>query len=123
MTRFLLDANISPRTAAFLVDEFGIDVATVTELLPPDAPDEEVVELAIRERRVVITFDVGFGKLYYRYQRGRVGVIVLRLANQSVASVNIVLGRFFADPMSDTIPLDRSLVVIDEARIRVTGNS
>lgn len=31
-----------------------------------------------------------------------------------------VVGRFFADPATAAIPLERSLVVIDEARVRVT---
>ena len=118
--RFLLDANLSPRTAAFLIATFGFDVVALMGSGFAHLRDEQVIELAKREQRVLITFDLGFGKLYHRYERGRVGIIVLRLAHQSAASVNQVLGRFFADPTSAAIPLERSLVVIDEARVRVT---
>lgn len=120
MKRFLLDANLSPRTATFLIDTFGFDVVALMSLGPAHLDDEQVIEPAKREQRIVITFDLGFGRLYYRYERGGVGIIVLRLAHQSVVAVNRVLGRFFADPTSATLALERSLVVIDDARVRVT---
>lgn len=82
--------------------------------------DFEVIELVKRERRVLITFDLDFGKLFHHYERGQVGITVLRLELQSVASANHALERFFSDPGTAAIALDRSLVVIDETQIRVT---
>lgn len=119
MTRLLLDANLSPRTAAFLLATFGLDVVALVSLGLSHLDDEQVIELAKREQRIVITFDLDFGRLYHRFARGRVGIIVLRLEHQSVASVNRSLERFFADPTSATIVLERSLVVIDDTRVRV----
>jgi hypothetical protein len=75
--------------------------------------------LAKREKRMLITFDLDFGRPYHRYERGQVGIIILRLAHQSAVSVNRVLGRFFADLNSASIALEPSLVVIDDARVRV----
>ena len=68
----------------------------------------------------MITFELDFGEIYHPSARGRVGITVLRLAHQSAASVNRALGRYFADPASAAIPFERSLVVIDDARVRVT---
>ncbi|MDQ3043737.1 MAG: DUF5615 family PIN-like protein [Chloroflexota bacterium] len=120
MSRFLLDANLSPRTALFLTATLRLDVVALTNLGLADLRDEEVIELAKRENRVIITFDLGFGKLYHRYERSRIGVIVLQLDHQSAASVNRALERFFADSASFAIALERSLVVIHDARVRVS---
>ena len=46
------------------------------------------------------------------------GVLVLRLRDQTVASVNRVLAAFFHTQAHD-IDLDTSLVVIDEHQVRV----
>src|SRR5512144_2177385 len=43
---------------------------------------------AKREQRVIVTLDQDFGEIYYLRERGRVGVLVLRLRDQTVASVN-----------------------------------
>ncbi len=120
MTRILLDANLSPRTANFLTERFEFDVVALSTLGLSYLNDFEVIAQAKVKSRILVTFDVGFGRLFHRYERGQVGIIVLRLADQSVASANQALERFFADPKAQTIALERSLVMIDEARFRVT---
>lgn len=104
-----------------MIATFGFDTIDLMSLGLTHLADTEVIEMAKREGRIVVTEDLDFGKLYHRYERGRVGIIVLRLRVQSAAAVNRVLGRFFADPATAAIPLERSLVVIDEARVRVTS--
>ena len=120
MSRFLLDANLSPETGAFLRATFGFDVVDLLTLGLSHTTDREVVAMAKREARVVITFDLDFGKIYHQSERGQVGAIVLRLEDQTVESVNRVLGRFFAG-VAATVALDRSLVVVDETRVRITS--
>ena len=74
--KYLADANI-PR---LLVDELrgaGHDVLWAWSALPRTS-DEELVTIAEREGRVVITYDKGFGDLVF-VQRRTVGVILLRL--------------------------------------------
>ena len=115
MSTFLLDVNLSPETGAFLRKTFAFDVARST---PPELPDEAVVDLAKREQRVIITLDQDFGEIYYLRERGRVGVLVLRLRDQTVASVNRALAAFFRTQAHD-IDLKTSLVVIDEYQVRV----
>ena len=73
---------------------------------------------AKREQRVIVTLDQDFGEIYYLRERGRVGVLVLRLRDQTVASVNRVLAAFFHTQAHD-IDLDTSLVVVDEHQVRV----
>lgn len=120
MTAFLLDANLSPETAAFLRATFGYDVVDLAGLGLAHLEDPDVVEYARRTNRVIVTFDHDIPERYFRELPGQFGVILLRLGVQTVASVNRVLGRFFADPAYASIPLERSVVVIDEARVRVT---
>lgn len=120
MPRFLLDANLSPESAAFLRTTFGFDAVDLLTLGQSHLTDREIVAMAKREERVVITFDLDFGQIYHRWERGQIGAIVLRLEDQTVESVNRVLGRFFTN-VAATVTLERSLVVLDEARVRIAS--
>lgn len=119
MSRFLLYANLSPRNCEHLVKAFKFDAIDLISIGLSHLDDDQVVELAKQTSRVIITQDMDFGRLYYRYQRGQIGVIVLRLRNQSIDAVDTILNRFFNDPGTIAIDLERSLVVIDESRVRV----
>ena len=66
MTEYLLDANLSPETASFLATEFGFGVVDLGSLRLASSTDDDVVVLAKRLHRVVITFDLDFGHLYHR---------------------------------------------------------
>jgi predicted nuclease of predicted toxin-antitoxin system len=77
VTRLLLDANLSPKTAAFLSESFDLDAVHQREVLSGSPTDEEVLALAEREQRVIITSDRGFGERYYHHERGQVGIIHL----------------------------------------------
>ncbi len=80
-----------------------------------------MIALARREARVNVTFDLDIAEIYHRHEPGQFGVILLRLSDQTVDSVNATLLRFFRDDGS-AIVLDRSLVVIDERRVRVVSS-
>jgi predicted nuclease of predicted toxin-antitoxin system len=122
VTSFLLDANLSPESARYLAVAFGLDVTDLISQGLGHLRDQEVVELAKREDRVIITFDLDIGEIYHRRNRGRFGVILLRLDDQTVEAVNRVLDRFFRSEAA-TIALERSLVVIDDRRVRVVTRS
>lgn len=121
MRRLLLDANQSPRRSTFLRDEFGFDVADLMSLGLFDLPDNDVVTYAITERRVIVTEDLHFGRLYHHYYRGQVGIIVMRLQHQSTSAVNHLLHRFFSDPSTEAIVLERSLLLLDDEKEWVRG--
>lgn len=119
MSRFLLDANLSPETTTYLRSTFGLDVVDLLTLGLSHLTDHEVVARAKSEGRVVITFDLDFGQIYHRWERGQIGAIILRLEDQTVESVHRSLGKFFLN-VADTIHLEHSLVVADETRVRIT---
>ena len=54
--------TVSPRTVEALCRE-GWDIVRVVDVLPVTAADEEVLELARRENRVVVTQDLDFSAL------------------------------------------------------------
>ncbi len=118
MTKFLLDANLSPQARDYLVEEFGFDVIDLLTYDRRTLSDELVAALAVEQRRVVIPFDLDFGPIYRRRASPDLGVILLRLDDQTVEAVNRALGRFFRDD-APTIALDVALAIVDETRVRV----
>jgi predicted nuclease of predicted toxin-antitoxin system len=118
VTRLLLDANFGPRTATFLSHRFGFDASSVIGRGLGHLSDEVVVALAMRERRVIVTFDLDFGEIFHRRAHGRFGVIVVRTRDQTVEAVNQLLESFFSTE-APSIVLDQALVVLGERRLRV----
>jgi predicted nuclease of predicted toxin-antitoxin system len=55
----------------------GHDVIAVSEVTPR-AEDSEVIRLAVREKRILLTEDKDFGRLVYSYGQTTLGVIFLR---------------------------------------------
>ncbi len=76
--RFLLDENVEFRLAAHLAQQ-GHDVTAIAHDYPHALPDRDVLVLARREDRILITSDRDFGELIFRKQLPHVGVIFLRL--------------------------------------------
>lgn len=74
--RFLSDENVY-REIVDTIRAEGFDIITVGELGAAGASDEEVLELARKEERVLITFDRDFSDIRYLPQHVP-GVIVLR---------------------------------------------
>ena len=120
MSAFLLDADLSPKLARFLTATFGFDVESLLALDLGHLPDTEVVTLAKHQGRVIATLDEDFGEIYYRHERGAIGIIYLRVQDQANVAVTRVLERLFREE-APSINLDRSLVVVTEHRVRVVG--
>ncbi len=74
--KFIADENV-PRTTIILLREKDYDVISIWELRP-GMNDEEVVELAVKESRIIITFDKDFGRLAL-LKTNIPGVILLRI--------------------------------------------
>ena len=85
--RLLADLNIAPRTVEFL-RSLGHDVVRVDALLPGTASDAEIVEVALRERRTILTQDLDFSALVALSGRSGPSVVSLRLSSSRVERVN-----------------------------------
>ena len=55
----------------------GYDVLAVSEITPR-AEDSDVIRLAVREKRILLTEDKDFGRLVYSHGQKTLGVIFLR---------------------------------------------
>lgn len=115
---FLVDENLSPETARFL-EACGYSCRSLRRDGPWRLTDREIVALAKREERVILTHDLDFGQIYYFARRGEVGMIVLRLRQQTVEAVNSALDRFLNTPGWTEEQVRRSLLVLSETTYRV----
>jgi predicted nuclease of predicted toxin-antitoxin system len=114
--KFLLDANLSPETAIFL-RAHGYNVKSLIEEGMGAVDDEAVALIAEKERRIIVTFDLDFGEIYYFARDKKFGVIVLRIEDQRVESVNIILQRFLYFTKNKV--LDKKLFIVREKEIRI----
>lgn len=111
-----LDENIT-HVAVDLLTAAGHDVQTVQMEGLAGHPDSVVWSACLTEKRVLITFDVGFGDLRLYPPSGHVGIVVLRLVDQQPDAVLDVLRRFMADHPLDA--LAGQLAILTETRVRL----
>jgi predicted nuclease of predicted toxin-antitoxin system len=83
----------------------------------PRMIDEDILALAVRDDRVVVTNDKDFGDLVFRDGRPHRGVILLRLVDDRVPSKIAALERLFEELPDD---IQECFVVVTERSIRVT---
>lgn len=117
MLKLLLNANLSPETAGFIREFFGFDVKCLLEEGVSHISDDDVTALALKEGRVIVTSDLDFGQIYHFNRKSELGVIVLRLSDQTVESVNMALQDFFS-AHGDEKTLNSNLVVVEDSRYR-----
>lgn len=79
---FLADENVAPRVVHALRDH-GYDVADVKERGLSGLTDQQVLQLAGRERRVVVTHDRDFAHALFRPPARHHGIVIIRFSNQS----------------------------------------
>ena len=100
--RFLANMNISPKSVDALRRQ-GWDIVRVSELLPVNAPDQEVMELARQQGRVVITQDLDFSAVLALGGHDRPSLITLRL---SVSDPDIVTAKLLCQNLKRINPGD-----------------
>jgi predicted nuclease of predicted toxin-antitoxin system len=116
----LLDANLSPRVGKFLSTQFDLEVKSIRRVGLEALPDHEVVRMAHREQRVIITLDEDFATYFHRQTRPFVGIIHLDLpiALRFIPSINRILHTFFTEH-AETVELERSLVILTGESVRI----
>lgn len=114
--KFLLDMGLARSTAAFLRGR-GHDAIHLRDEGLQRLDDDRIVEKALLEGRIILTHDLGFGRIVTA-GRGRLpSVITFRLADMRPVQVNFylseVLDRFAAQLEGG------ALVSVSERGIRV----
>lgn len=118
-TSFLLNANISRILVAKLYELFGFNVIHVSALSKGSLSDAEVITFAKKQARIIITHDLDYGEIYYLKEKGNIGVIMLRLKDQTSTNVLSKLAAFFTSDQCNYPKLAKSLVIIEDARVRI----
>ena len=114
--RFLADMCVDVRIAMWL-RENGHDATHLRDQGLHRMPNGEIFEKAIREDRIVITFDLDFGEIAALTESRKASVILFRLKNTRTRHVierlSSVIERF-ADALKKG-----SIVTVEDTRSRV----
>ncbi len=114
--RFLADMNLSPLTVESLRRE-GWDIIRVSSLLPVDATDQEILELARREGRVLVTQDLDFSALLALGGHHQPSLLTLRLLVSSPETVTRRLLQVL--PQVEEALRQGSAVTVADVTVRV----
>jgi len=116
--RFKIDENLH-RDAAELLKRHGHDAMTVVDQGLRGYGDGEIANVCRKEQRAIVTLDLDFSDVRVYSPGDYVGIIVLRLSDQSRGSVLKVIGRII--PLFGTEMLIGRLWIVDEHQVRIRG--
>ncbi|HLD30824.1 MAG TPA: DUF5615 family PIN-like protein [Patescibacteria group bacterium] len=111
--KFLADENISKSVVLWLREK-GHDVLWIIEG-HRQLFDEKILQLALVEKRILLTNDNDFGEFIFRQRQKHRGVVLFRLRNESkeiYLSILEILLRDFSQK------LEQSFTVVSENQIR-----
>ena len=112
--RFLADENI-PRDAVTELETAGHDIVWV-RTVAPGSKDEDVLALAVREERIILTFDKDFGELAWRTGLPvSTGIVLFRLPMPASTEVGAIL----ASRISERTDWAGHFTVIEPERVRM----
>ena len=111
--RFLVDECTGPAVARWLEKE-GHDVLSVFDEAR-GADDEQIIQTALDQDWILVTNDKDFGAKVYRDGRLHRGVILLRLADESVPGKIDALLRLL---QSYPERVGRSFIVVTDTQVR-----
>ncbi|MDY0084031.1 MAG: DUF5615 family PIN-like protein [Ignavibacteriaceae bacterium] len=73
----LFDAGVSKKAELYF-KKIGFDVLSVRDIYP-SMKDADILELAVKEARLIITMDKDFGELVFNSKISHAGVLLLRM--------------------------------------------
>ena len=114
--RFLANMNISPKTVESLSKK-GWDIIRVSNILPVNTSDQEILDLARQEGRVVVTQDLDFSALLALGGFDQPSLITLRLSVSDPESINQRLLELL--PQLEDALSGGCAVTIEDIRIRI----
>lgn len=91
--KVLVDENIGSSVVQYLLSE-GHNVIWIKELRP-GMSDKEILKLALKTRRIIITYDQDFGELIFLKGERHYGVILIRPRLDTISNHLRILKQFF----------------------------
>ena len=119
--RFKCDENLPRALSEFLVDH-GYDAMSVQQQGLSGTADRNLLEICVRESRVLVTLDLDFSDITSYPLDEHVGVIILRIRDQSRAAVLDVAARLMPK-LQPYQSLDGQLWIVDGAKVRIRAAS
>jgi predicted nuclease of predicted toxin-antitoxin system len=117
MPKLFADENIAPRVVQALKNN-QFDIVTVYEENLVSALDEQILKIAQKQNRIILTHDKDFGNLIRQSYQQHGGVILLRLRDQSPGNVILHLIPFLKQIPANKIK--NRLVIFREGQTRIT---
>ena len=110
--RFLADENLSGEIVESLRDQ-GHDLLWIREYCR-GISDDKIIDIAISEKRIILTFDKDFGMLVYRSGMNEIpGIVLVRIDEYESRKENLL--KFINEYCEE---LDGYFIVLNENRIR-----
>ena len=103
--------GISPETGEYL-KELGYDTIHLIGENMEKASDSEILDKALNEKRVILTHDLGFGKLLASSRTKLPSVVIFRLKNMRPENVNKVCDKI----------IDRFIGALEKGAILSVGD-
>lgn len=95
--------------------ESGHTVKSILEKFP-GISDDQVLELAVQDRNILLTCDKDFGELIYRHKKTHFGIVLIRLESLKSAEKALLITKLVAEHAQD---LENSFTVVGEKFIRI----
>jgi predicted nuclease of predicted toxin-antitoxin system len=112
----LLDMGLAPRTADYLRGQ-GHDADHLTHRGLQRISDQNIMQLAADEGRIVVTFDLEFSRILAIQRMVNPSVILLRLERFTTDDVNLILSDVLAKHAAELT--SGAIIVVDPHRVRV----
>ena len=113
--KFLTDENIATSVYKFLLEE-GFDVKDVKVENLQGSSDKEILELANKERRIIITHDKDFANVLNQKSKHK-GVILLRFKIQLPKTVISTLTKILKAKITEKF--ENNVTIISEDQIKI----
>ena len=114
MTQFIADENI-PKESVDILKKQGVDIISITEFAL-GLGDTEILDLANKRGRIVITFDKDFGQLIFKEKRKTKGLMLLRFVPKSPEHIV----KRIQQVLAMNIRMENCVVTVKKDSIRVT---
>jgi predicted nuclease of predicted toxin-antitoxin system len=108
LIKLLADENV-PLEAVKTIRRKSVDIVSVIEF-SLGLSDMEVLDLANREGRIIVTFDKDFGELVIREKMKVKGLILLRFTPKSPQQIAEKVWRV----LTSGIPVENNLLIVRE---------
>lgn len=111
--QFLANENF-PKPSIFLLRQNNINIVAISER-SPGLTDKQVMEIAVNEKRIILTHDSDYGELIFKLgYKPQEGVIFFRLFNFEAADP----GKILLQLIQQNFSFERKLTVIGSQTIR-----